>query len=369
MQTDHFGIFRNQDSDQLLKQAEVPEVAWRSPSNIALVKYWGKKAVQLPSNPSLSITLDKAFTVTRLKAFPSDGRPGISLINGASDHPFLPRLQKLYAWLATEIPFLKEINVEVTTENSFPHSTGIASSASGISAFTLCILSLATRPSSQQELPPSFFRAASFASRMGSGSACRSVYGGFTVWGMTADVAGSSDDEAVQLKNMVHPDFERLQDAILVVSSEPKSLGSSLGHSLMEKHPFAAGRFQQARQHLHLLLQALQSGDFGQLAVIAEAEALSLHALLMTSHESGLLLRPGTLEIISRIRQARRQGLAVFFSLDAGPTVHLLYPEKSLAQIEQFIRQDLLLYCENGKVIFDHCGKGPIQIKALPFNP
>jgi len=125
-----------------LSMNENLHAAWQSPSNIAIVKYWGKKNGQYPLTPSLSMTLDRAVTQTHVDAMIDAPEKGLVSVNGNHDHPFLPKLQQLYEWMAGEIPVLKNITLTVTTENSFPHSTGIASSASGISAFTLCLLTI-----------------------------------------------------------------------------------------------------------------------------------------------------------------------------------------------------------------------------------
>ncbi|MHC1706644.1 MAG: diphosphomevalonate/mevalonate 3,5-bisphosphate decarboxylase family protein [Bacteroidales bacterium] len=406
---DYFKPFKKKIDLTIFSDTAYLESAWKSPSNIALVKYWGKKTGQLPANPSLSMTLDKAATYTWVKAYPpghaersrsmtgekdlsaghaersrsmtgekdlSAGHAersrsmtgkGIISINNDPSHPFIPKLSRLIEILAKEIPVLKELNLEIRTENSFPHSTGIASSASGISAFVFCLFGILAEMTGADSSSEAFFRAVSFASRLGSGSACRSVYGGFTVWGKTPLLKGSSDLEAVPVNEWIHPDFQQLQDTILVVSSEPKSLASSLGHSLMDQHPFAKGRYSQAHQNLDLLTKALYEGDFEQLALISENETLSLHALMMTSGENGFLMKPGTVEIIQKIRKARKEGLPVFFTLDAGPNIHMLFVKSFRKKIEQFTRNELLLYCENQKVIFDSCGEGPVQIQTSLF--
>ncbi|HPS62309.1 MAG TPA: hypothetical protein PLK82_04560, partial [Bacteroidales bacterium] len=213
--------------------------SWQSPSNIALVKYWGKKEGQLPANPSLSMTLDEAVTRTTVH-FRRDGTPGIGPVNGDPAHPFLPRLQGLFAWLVKEVPVLSHYSLEVVTESTFPHSTGIASSASGLSAFALCLLDAATGLTGTVCTQEDTMRMASFVSRIGSGSACRSLYGGFAVWGRTRLIPGSSDEYAFPVTDNVHPSMRSLRDAILVISRQPKALSSSLGHRAMENHPFAS---------------------------------------------------------------------------------------------------------------------------------
>ena len=337
---------------------------WESPSNIALVKYWGKKEGQLPANPSLSLTLSSSVTRTFVEAVSADKSKKHLIVNGDPDHLFVPKLQKLVKWLTSEIMVLERYSFHIKTANTFPHSTGIASSASGISAFTLCLLSIVSKITGKDIPEEEFMRIASFISRMGSGSACRSVYGGFSLWGETHGLPGSSDLYAVPVNDPVHAEFLKLHDAILVVSSSPKSLSSTAGHTLMNTHPYAGVRIEQARNNIQETLKALQSGDIEKLAAISENEALTLHSLIMTSAGGTILLEPNSLVVLKRVQQARHHGLPVFFSLDAGPNVHILYPDNSSERVENFIREELTQFCENGQVIFDQCGNGPIQVKT-----
>ena len=337
---------------------------WQSPSNIAIVKYWGKKEDQLPVNPSLSMTLNLAVTRTSLTAVCDEIRPGLVAVNGDHDHPFIPKMQGLLNRLVSEIPCLGLLSFQAETSNTFPHSTGIASSASGISAFALCLLDIACNIM-KVELPPDEWRqAVSIVSRLGSGSACRSVFGGFAVWGTSPLIPGSSDEFAVSVNSRVHPAFTSLHDAILVVSAKQKEMPSTKGHQSMNTHPFLPGRILQANRNLGDVLHALSVNDFEQLCQVAENEALSLHALIMSANPPVILMQPATLEIIRRVREARKSGLPLFFTLDAGANVHILYPAEAAPEVEKFFREELSGFCENGRVIFDSCGAGPVRLTA-----
>ena len=339
---------------------------WQSPSNIAIVKYWGKKDGQLPLNPSLSMTLNRAVTQTRVYASFEETIAGLISVNGDQHHPFLPKMEQLLKRLTIEIPCLERWSFRAETSNTFPHSTGIASSASGMSAFALCLLDIA-RKVMKVEIPVAdWLPMASCVSRMGSGSACRSLYGGFALWGKTPVISESSDDFAVSVSGRIHPDFLSLRDAILIVSTLPKLVPSSQGHQSMNGHPFMADRISQANQNLADALQALSTYDFEQLVSIAENEALSLHALLMSAHPWTILMQPGTLAIVQHVREARKEGLPVFFTLDAGANVHILYPMDSATEVEKFISEVLSHFCEDGRVIFDSCGAGPVQLAENP---
>jgi diphosphomevalonate decarboxylase len=358
-----FPFFSSQNPLNPGKLPEKASASWKSPSNIAIIKYWGKKEGQIPVNPSLSMTLDKAVTQTRVDAFLSGGTEGLLSVNGDNHHSFLPKLNKLFQWLTIEIPLLKKYSFRVETTNTFPHSTGIASSASGMSAFTLCMLTLAEKITGRTIPEEQWMQLASRVSRMGSGSACRSLFGGFTLWGETPFYEGSSDDYAVPINGQVHPLFQNLHDAIVVVSEKNKEISSSLGHSLMQEHPFKDNRIVQTRKHLKEVLDALRTGDFEHLVKVAENEAMALHALIMTSDGNPILIEPATLLILKKIQQARKSGLALFYTLDAGPNVHIIYPGKEKEAAENFILSELVPLCDLVKVIYDRCGKGPVEIR------
>ncbi len=356
-----FARFQN-----LNKKGRAPEknftAGWQSPSNIALVKYWGKKDGQLPLNPSLSMTLKNAVTQTRVHASTDQEITGLISVNGDQHHAFLLKMQQFLKLLAIEIPYLANLSLRAETSNSFPHSTGIASSASGMSAFALCLLDIACRML-HEEIPYSEWQPmVSCASRLGSGSACRSVYGGYAMWGKSELITGSSDDFAVPANEYVHPDMMSLRDAILIVSTKPKKVPSSQGHQSMNVHPYLTGRIAQANQNLADVLHALALDDFDQLAAVAENEALSLHSLLMSASPGTILIQPGTLEIIHQVREARKKGLPLLFTLDAGANVHILYSAVSAKEVEEFIHDILSPFCEEGRVIYDECGPGPVQI-------
>lgn len=344
------------------------EVRWESPSNIALVKYWGKREGQLPMNPSVSMTLAKAVTQTTVIAHKTNKPSGIALVNNDPNHPFIPKLAKLLTWLSTEVPLLNSYEFEIITENSFPHSTGIASSASGLSAFSLCLVSMLEALSGNSLTQEERAVFSSELSRMGSGSACRSIYGGFAWWGESVEWQGSSDRYACSINRRVHERFFHLRDTILIVSSVPKSVSSTAGHSLMQHHPFSEGRKVQVKEHLSALLSGLESGDFEQVGRISEMEAMTLHALIMTSAGNPILWEPGTISLLKAIQRARKSGLPLFYTIDAGANVHLLYPADAQHAIESTILPELLSYCDSGKALFDFCGEGPKNLRKAELT-
>lgn len=337
-------------------------ITWSSPSNIALVKYWGKHGIQLPANPSISFTLNNCYTTTtleyKLKAEKSE-EPNVKVFLDEVETPsFLPKILKFFENIKAYAPYLSAYEFVIRTTNSFPHSSGIASSASGMSALSLCIMELEQRLGAGLG-EDAFYGKASFLSRLGSGSACRSVQGGLMVWGSHAEVAGSSDLYAVQY-NDVHEEFQSFQDSVLLVDKGQKQVSSTVGHGLMHNHPYAPRRFEQASENLSELLKHLKSGDLEAFGNLVESEALTLHAMMMTSNPYFILMKPNTLEIINRVWELRKdKGTHLYFTLDAGANVHLLYPEAEKAEVQQFISEQLAQYCENGQYIHDCVGQGP----------
>ena len=346
------------------KNIEAGEVTWQSPSNIALVKYWGKKENQIPANPSISFTLNNCKSTTRLKysTRKKDSETGNFnfdfYFEGKQKDDFKPKILKFFQRIEKYCPYLKNYKFEIYSENSFPHSSGIASSASGMSALALCIMDLEKKL--YPELDEKFFnKKASFLARLGSGSAARSIEGGLVVWGEDQNITGSSDLYGEKFPYQVHEIFRNYQDTILLVDKGEKQVSSTVGHDLMHGHPFAELRFAQAHDNLKKLVPILESGDTTEFIKIVESEALTLHAMMMSSQPYFILMKPNTLEIINKIWTYRETtGIPVCFTLDAGANVHVLYPEHHKTEILEFINTELVGYCQNGHYICDRVGDG-----------
>lgn len=359
-------------------KGEVPsdfqgKVGWACPSNIALVKYWGKRGKQLPQNPSISFTLSECRTETFVEYEKAD-RFGFSFFFEDKENPaFGAKIEKFLLDNQVFFPFINQLNLKVESRNSFPHSSGIASSASSMSAFVMCLieiesllLGLSTGSRALvYSVPepvegPIHLQKASYFSRLASGSAARSVFPAMALWGKTEAYEGSSDEYAVSLSDDIHPVFKTYRDSILIVSSEKKSVSSRAGHGLMEGNPYAPARYAQANENIKNLLTALKSGDLDTFINITESEALQLHALMMCSNPSFILMKPNTLHIIEKARNFRNEThIPLCFTLDAGPNVHLLYPESEAKKVEKFIKSELVTYCNQGRWIADHVGDWP----------
>lgn len=327
---------------------------WKSPSNIALVKYWGKHGVQLPANPSISFSLDACCTQTKLRLGAQREERISFQFEGESKPSFLPKLDTYVERISSHLPWLAEHSLDIDSSNTFPHSSGIASSASGMSALSLCLAEAdADRKGTELDLG-----LASELARLGSGSACRSVYGGYTTWGASEHIEGSSDERAIPLTD-IHPSFMDLRDTILLIDSGKKEVSSTVGHGLMHGHPFAEARFEQARGHIAKLKDILLSGDFEALATLIEREALTLHAMMMSSDPHFMLFKPGSISVIEKVLSLRKSGDPISFTLDAGANVHLIYPSDYEQKAMEIISHELVDYCEKGAYICDRVGKGP----------
>jgi|TARA_B110000240_G_scaffold24953_2_gene25459 diphosphomevalonate decarboxylase len=333
---------------------------WSSPSNIALVKYWGKHGQQLPSNPSISFTLSNCRSTTSMSL--KEGKGFTVALNGVDKPAFAAKIQTWFDRIDDRLPWLKDHHVTIESSNSFPHSSGIASSASAFSAMALCLLDHA-RKAGLSTMSSDFIQEASLLARLGSGSASRSVMGGLVVWGVHKGTPGSSDNHAIPYPHEVHPDMMSYQDLVLLVDVGQKSVSSSAGHELMAKHPFAATRFEQAHHNMDALQGILKAGDHWAFIDLIESEALTLHGLMMNSSPSYLLMKPNTLAIIQRIRQFRQEKqVPVGFTLDAGANVHMLYPESLKSTVESFANDQLKSLCKDGRMILDEVGQGPLPL-------
>jgi diphosphomevalonate decarboxylase len=327
---------------------------WQAPSNIALVKYWGKHGVQLPANPSISFTLDACRTITSVHA--RKGSHGFSIrYEGVEKPEFAPKIKAYFERISSYCPWINNYYFEIDTQNTFPHSSGIASSASSMAALSACVMDFeSTLTGNALD-----YHKMSFLARLGSGSACRSLQGEAVLWGEHNDTDGSSNLYGIDQSELLHPVFQHFQDTILLVDKGEKVVSSTVGHDLMNNHAYARARFEQAHENLTTLKKALKAGDLKTFIKITESEALTLHAMMMTSHPYFILMKPNTLSIIEEIWAFRKNtDVPVCFTLDAGANVHMLYPSEHKMSVDQLIHNKLAKYCQNSHYICDQIGTG-----------
>jgi diphosphomevalonate decarboxylase len=353
---------------KVISTEDAGNVAWICPSNIALIKYWGKGEGQIPMNPSLSFTLadsvtktnisyhyDRALKKSRLEYFFED----------KIDESFQNRIEYYLKNIEGYLPFLKKIQLNIHSENTFPHSAGIASSASSFGALALCLISIEDELTGSKMIYEELLSKASFLARLGSGSAARSVFGGTVEWGRIEKFEHSSDEIAIPLGNRIHSIFNNFQDVVLLIDESNKRVSSSEGHRLMNENPYAEQRYKQARKNLERLISALEIGDLDSFIQIVENEALSLHSLMLTSGNGYFLIKQGTIDVIEKVRFFRNsKKIPLTFTLDAGANVHLLFPNLNSKEVMDFIQTELIRYCVNGNFIHDKVGLGPYKILA-----
>lgn len=275
---------------------------------------------------------------------------------------FLKRQEWRFPWLTNHY-------LEIHSDNTFPHSSGIASSASSMSALALSLLSVDEILTGKKLDHSEFLRQASELARLASGSASRSVYPGLASWGESSAIESSSNRFASQFTG-AHEIFSDYCDSILIVDEAEKSVSSRSGHALMENHPFKDQRFLLAKNNFIKLIDALKSGDLNSFIQIVEEEALTLHALMMTSTPSYILLLPQSLCLIEAIKKFRlEKNIPVCFTIDAGPNIHLLYPQSYKTEIRAWIENELSVSIMDLKWIHDEVGFGPVgMIKPCGEN-
>lgn len=338
-------------------------VGWRCPSNIAIVKYWGKHGKQLPKNASLSFTLTNAHTDTYI-SYSENNQERLTLSFLFEDKPNKAFEEKVKNFIDSVIafhPVLNRLHLDISSSNSFPHSSGIASSASAMAAIAMCICEI-DQNILGNKISKIDLKKASYIARLGSGSASRSVVPLIGAWGKHKQINNSSDLFAVDIDE-VHGVFKSFHDDILIVSANEKSVSSTAGHALMDGNIYSEARYQQANDRVTQLKEILKSGDVDAFGKLAEDEAMALHALMMCSDPSYIWLEPGTLDMIREIRAYRQKtGIPIYFTLDAGPNIHLLYPDHVSSEADEFVNQTLLPFTANGRVIKDKVGNGPQKL-------
>jgi diphosphomevalonate decarboxylase len=342
------------------------KIGWRSPYSLELIKHFGEREHRLPANPSLSMTLSEAFADVSVEYgfIETLSLPGVHCsLQGINDPDTEKKICSFVENAVVDIPVLKNLRMNINARVTPLHSSQSISLSPLYSSLALCLCSIEENINGTVTGPMDFYRKSSYLARLGSGNACRSVYGGYVTWGKSDDFAEFSNFYAHPFPFEVHPVFQQMEYNLLIISSEARKITDVTGHKLMKGHPYSGGRSDQARSNLNKLIQVLQSGDTNAFVSIIENEASSLHAMIMSSPEDVILLKPETIAIIERVRLFRdKNQVPVCFTLNASPNVHLLYPGTCKDQVSAFVEKELLSFCENKKMLSDRIGKGPEKI-------
>lgn len=286
--------------------------------NIAFIKYWGNRddALRLPASGSISMNLDGLQTRTSVTFDPALAADTLTIDGLPAAGPALERVSG-FLDLVRQMAGIG-LRAAVVSENNFPMGTGIASSASAFAALALAASRAAGLTLSEGEL--------SRLARRGSGSACRSIPGGFVEW-----LPGADDAESYAV-SIAPPEHWNLSDCIAIVSTEHKATGSARGNTLAATSPLQAARLADAPRRLDLCRAAILGRDFAALAAIAELDSDMMHAVMMTSTPPLFYWQPATLTVMQAVREARAGGLPVCYTVDAGPNVHVICEARAAGQ-------------------------------------
>ena len=323
-----------------------------APANIAFIKYWGARDLDraIPMNSSISMTLEHCVTQCTVETLDHGGEDEVWIAEpdggfGTPDPGFSGRvraqLERIRQWSGRKEP------VRVATRNSFPTAGGLASSASGFAALTLAALGAYGKKPSPRDL-------SLLARRSGSGSACRSVFGGFVEWTAPKTEGGDDDSYARQIADADHWD---LRNVIAVVEIGPKTISSLEGHRLATTSPYYTKRLELVPDRLDRVRKAIRERDLDALGPLIEEEAIDLHLITMSSHPPIFYWSPGTLAVLRAVRELRQEGLAAWATMDAGANVHVICDEDSEDDVAERL-EDLPAV---GFVIRDGVGPGPDQ--------
>jgi len=315
-----------------------------APSNIAFIKYWGVKdeILRLPKNGSISMNLSELLTTTTVEFNPDFYQDSITvnniqeIIEGNRIIKHLDRIRKLAN---------SDLKAKVISENNFPTSTGLSSSASGFAALTVAGAAAAGLQLSEKEL--------SILARQGSGSACRSIPDGFVEW-LDGDTSETSYAVSLYPK-----DYWDIVDVVAVVSTIKKEISSTEGHKLATTSPFFDRRLQLNKEKMRLVKHYIKEKNFTAFGQLIEAEALELHAIYLTSHPSLIYLLPASLRLLHLVKKWRQEGLEVYFTLNTGQDVHLICEKKNAKKVVQ----KLSVLDEVQNTIINYPSKGAHLIK------
>lgn len=298
-----FEQFNNRAIEKPMKSTAV------APSNIAFIKYWGRKdeALRLPENGSVSMNLSNLLTTTTVE-FNPDFKEDLVIINGEKEEDEGSRVIKHL----DRIRKLAKIShkAKVVTKNNFPTGTGLSSSASGFAALTLAASNAASLKLSEKEL--------SILARQGSGSACRSIPDGFVEW-----IDGDSNETSYAV-SLFPQKYWNIADVVAIVSKNKKEVSTTEGQKLAKSSPFFPVRLAGIKAKIQLIKKYMEEKNFPLFGDLVEQEALELHAIMLTSKPPLIYWLPGTLKVMRAVKRWRQERLRVYFTVNTGQDIHLI---------------------------------------------
>lgn len=314
-----------------------------APSNIAFTKYWGRKDenLRIPENGSISMNLSNLITTTTVE-FSDVYKNDEVIINGEKESTrvsvHLDRIRDL-AKIKTR--------AKVVSKNNFPTGTGLSSSASGFAALTLAASYAADLDLSEKDL--------SILARLGSGSACRSIPSGFVEW-----VEGDTN-ETSYAKQIFPANYWNIADVVVVISSEKKDVATSVGQKTATSSPFMNLRLSKMKDKNKLLKTLIEKRDFEKFGQLVEAEALELHAIMLTQTPPLIYWRPETIILMKEVQKWRKEGLAAYFTVNTGQDMHIICQQKDAESVAEraktlSITKDVIINtpCEGTRLVESH---------------
>lgn len=317
-------------------------------SNIALVKYWGKgdEKLRLPVNSSAAIALDNLTTTTTVEFRDDLTVDQVELLGDGFEAGEVEKVSKHL----DRVREMAKINLKakVVSRNGFPKAAGMASSASGFAALSVAATGAAGLDLSEKEL--------SILARQGSGSASRSVPGGVSVWH-----AGTSSETSYAERI----DYLKWWDLrVLLVMAEDtsvKKVGSTEGMALAVTSPYFKTAVEEAEKDIERLKEAMKKDDWRAFGKVIEDECFRLHMLCMTTTPNILYWRGITVEVFQKLLKIREDGVEAFFTVDAGPHVHVVCQGKDVEEVKKSLNElsgiKTIIECgigDGAKIINEH---------------
>lgn len=292
-----------------------------SHSNIALVKYWGKgdEKLRLPVNSSVAIALDNLTTTTTVEFLETLQQDEVELVGVGFEEGEVEKVSK-HLDRVREMAGIKT-RAKVVSNNSFPKAAGMASSASGFSALSVAAASAAGLKLSEKEL--------SILARQGSGSASRSIPGGVSVWH-----AGISSETSYAERISYPKEWDLRVLLVMAEDTSAKKVGSTEGMALAVTSPYFKTAVSEAEANIERLKVAMKKGDYEAFGKVIEDECFRLHTICMTTTPNILYWRGVTVEVFQKLYKLREQGISAFFTVDAGPHVHVVCQAKDVESVK-----------------------------------
>ena len=283
-----------------------------APTNIAFIKYWGKKdeELRLPANGSISMNLSDLTTTTTVE-FRQQYVEDSVIINDGIDESQSTRVIKHLDLIRKKADL--KLKAKVVSVNNFPDGTGLSSSASGFAALTLAATKATGLNLDEKEL--------SILARQGSGSACRSISDGFVEW------VGEG------ARSIYQKDYWDIVDVVAIISQEKKDVSSTEGQKTVRSSPFFQTRLNKIDEKIKRFKKTLETKNFTEFGKIIEEEALELHAIMLTSTPSLIYWQSETLKLMKLVKDWRSNGLESYFTLNTGQDIHLIVEGKNKEKI------------------------------------